>query len=77
MTATCAILTTATNLAVNAWLRLVAGSYDAYLLGGELGATVLEAAAYVDLSRRHAVGPALIASGLANGTSFAAGVVLF
>lgn len=40
------------------WLRLrhVAGSHDTYLLGGELGATALEAAAYVGLSRQHAVG---------------------
>jgi peptidoglycan biosynthesis protein MviN/MurJ (putative lipid II flippase) len=77
MALTCAVATTVTNLAMNAGLRRVTASYDTYLLAGELAASALEALAYVVMSKRHPIGQALIASGVANAASFAAGLLLF
>jgi hypothetical protein len=77
MAAAWALATSATNLMMNAWLYTAAGSYDAYLTAGELGATVIEALVYIVVSREHAVGRALFASGVANTASFAAGLVAF
>jgi hypothetical protein len=77
MALACAFATSATNLAMNAWLVHAARSYDAYLLGGELGASMLEALVYVAASRRHDLGRSLIASGIANAASFIAGLLLW
>ena len=77
MAIACALATTATNLAMNAWLIHAARSYDAYLVAGELGASALEALVYVGISRRHDVARSLIASGIANSVSFIAGLLLW
>ena len=73
----CAVATTVTNLVMNAWLSRASGSYDTYLLSSELGASLIEAIVYVAVSRGHGVGNALVASGLANAASFAAGLIAF
>lgn len=73
----CAIATSLTNLLMNTWLLHRVRSHDTYLLVGELGASALEALVYVAASRQHALGCALVASGLANALSFAAGLSLF
>jgi hypothetical protein len=77
MAVTCAIATSLTNFAMNAWLYAAVSSYDAYLIAGELGATMIEALVYVAVSRDHGAGRALLASGVANMASFAAGLVVF
>jgi hypothetical protein len=77
MALTCALATSATNLAMNAWLVHLASSYSTYLLLGELGASTLEALAYVAVSPRHDIGRALVASGIANAVSFSAGLLLW
>jgi hypothetical protein len=77
MAATCAVATSVTNLAMNAWLHGALGSYDAYVTAGELGATVIEALVYAVVSRDHAAGRALLAAGLANTASFATGLAVF
>lgn len=64
-----------TNLAMNA-LLFGRVSYLAYLGIGEVGATLLEAAAYYFGSRERNLGRALVASALANAASFAAGLLL-
>ena len=73
----CAVATTVTNLVMNAWLSRAFGSYDLQLLGGEIGASLIEAAVYAAVSRAHRVGTALVASGLANAASFLAGLGVF
>ncbi|MEY4548041.1 MAG: hypothetical protein RL685_4236 [Pseudomonadota bacterium] len=73
----CALATSVTNLAMNVWLVHALSSREAYLLWGELGASVLEALAYAAADRRHELGRALVASGLANALSFSAGLWLF
>lgn len=77
MALACAIATSATNLAMNLLLYPRVGSVDTYLLVGEIGATLAEAAVYYAASREHDVGRALLASALANAASFGAGLVLF
>jgi hypothetical protein len=77
MAIACALATSATNVAMNAWLVRAVRSYDTYLLVGELCASAIEALVYAAASRRHEIGHALIASGLANATSFIAGLALF
>lgn len=76
MALTCAVATTLTNVAMNTVWAAHAGSYDIYLLGGETGALVLEALAYVLMSRPRQWARSLAASGAANAASFAAGLVL-
>lgn len=73
----CAVATSVTNLLMNTWLVHRVRSHDTYLLAGELGASALEALVYVVVSRQHDIGSALVASGLANALSFAAGLALF
>ena len=77
MAGACALATTVTNLVMNAWLSRASGSYDISLLGGEIGASLVEAVVYATVSRRHGVGNALVASGLANAASFAAGLIVY
>jgi hypothetical protein len=77
MAIACALATSATNLAMNAWLLHAVSSYASYLLVGELCATVVEGLVYIAASRQHDVGRALVASGLANAASFIAGLLLF
>jgi hypothetical protein len=77
MAAACALASSVTNLVMNVWLYAAMSSYDAYLTAGELGATVIEALVYVVVSRDHGIGPALLASGVANTASFAIGLVVF
>lgn len=76
MALACAVATSVTNLAMNLLLPSVLGSGPTFVLVGELGALVLEAAAYWAIDRAHDPGRALAASALANGMSFAAGLVL-
>lgn len=77
MALTCLGATTVTNLAMNGLLLPVSPSYAFYLLVGETAALVLEAAAYVALSRGHEPGRAALASALANSLSFGAGLLLW
>lgn len=77
MALACAVATSATNLAMNLLLYPRAGSWNTYILVGEIGATLVEAAVYWVVSREHDVGRALLASALANGASFSAGLLLF
>jgi hypothetical protein len=77
MALACALATSATNLAMNTLLYPRAGSYDAYILIGEIGATLVEAAVYYAVDRDHDPGRALLASALANAASFGAGLLLF
>jgi hypothetical protein len=77
MALVCASITGLTNVAMNAWLFDALASYETYLLTGELGATVLEAAVYALASPRRHTGRALVAAGLANAASFAAGLVIY
>lgn len=77
MALACAIATSATNLGMNLLLYRRVGSYDTYILIGEISATLVEAAVYWVVSREHEVGRALLASALANGASFSAGLLLF
>jgi peptidoglycan biosynthesis protein MviN/MurJ (putative lipid II flippase) len=76
MALTCALTTSATNLAMNLLLYPRVHSYMTYLLVGEIAATLIEAAAYLAASRQHDVGRALLASALANGASFSVGLIL-
>jgi hypothetical protein len=76
MALTCALATTATNLAMNTLLLGSAGSYSEYLLSGEAGALLMEAGVFVLVSRDHDVGRALVASAIANGASFGLGLLL-
>ncbi|MEZ4225262.1 MAG: hypothetical protein R3B13_30200 [Polyangiaceae bacterium] len=77
MALACAGVTAATNLTMNTLLLRVAPSIESYLLIGEVGAVVLEAAAYVWISKSRDLGRALVASALANSLSYAAGLWLF
>jgi len=77
MAAACAVGTTATNLAMNLVLPRWLGTGTEFLVAGELGALVLEAALYALVSRPRDPARALVAAALANGASFAAGLVVF
>lgn len=72
MAVVAAVATTITNLLMNLVLfgRV---PYLVYLGAGEVGATLVEAAAYFVASRDRGLGLALLASALANAASFAAG----
>jgi len=73
----CAAGTTVTNLAMNLLLPRWLGAGAAWLLAGELGALLLEAALYAAVGRPRDPARALVASALANGASFAAGLAVF
>ena len=75
MAVICAITTSITNLVMNILLPRWLGPDDAVGFG-ELGAIGIEAAVYAVASRPRDIGRALAASGLANGLSFAAGLIL-
>jgi hypothetical protein len=76
MAGVCALATSATNLAMNLLLPRWLGVGLTFLLVGELGALVIEALVYAIVRRPRDVGRALVASALANGASFALGLVL-
>ena len=75
MAVVCAITTSITNVVMNVLLPRWLGP-DAAVGFGELGALGVEAAVYALASRPRDIGRALAASGLANGLSFAAGLIL-
>jgi hypothetical protein len=77
MAAACALGTTVTNLAMNLALPRWLGAGAAFLVVGEAGALLLEAALYARVGRPRDLARALVASALANGASFAAGLMLF
>jgi hypothetical protein len=62
------------NVAMNTLLFAAAPSHSSFLLIGEVGALVIEAAAYYFASRSRELGRALAASAIANAASFAAGL---
>ena len=72
-----AVATSATNLPMNLLLPAWVGTGDTFLLTGELAALVLEAAVYSLAARPRDVFRAAAASALANGLSFAAGLLVF
>jgi len=72
----CAVATSATNLPMNLLLPHWLGTGLLFLLVGETAAVVLEAAVYFAVSRPRNLPLAMIASALANGLSFAAGLAL-
>jgi hypothetical protein len=76
MAGVCAITTSVTNLAMNVLLPRWLGVGLAFLLVGEVGALLLEALVYAVVRRPRDVGRALTASALANGASFAIGLLL-
>jgi hypothetical protein len=73
----CALGTSLTNLAMNLVLPRWLGTGALYLLVGELSALVLEALLYAAVSRPRDLVRAATASALANGASFAAGLLVF
>lgn len=76
--ATCCLITTSvTNLTMNTILFSWTSSYTQYVLIGELGALFIEAAVYSVCSRPRDIPRALVASAVANGASYAAGLFLF
>jgi hypothetical protein len=75
MAVVCAIATSITNLAMNILLPRWLSPGDTVGFG-ELGSIGFEALVYALASRPRDIGRALAASGLANGLSFAAGLVL-
>jgi len=75
MALACALGTTATNLAMNGLLPRWLGTGAAWLVTGEAAALVLEALLYWAVSRPRDPVRALTASALANGASFAAGLL--
>ena len=77
MALACAVATTATNLTMNLVLFPNVRSITSYLLIGEIGAVVIEAAVYFAVSKERDIGRALIASAIANNASFAAGMLLW
>lgn len=77
MAGTAAVLTAITNLVMNTVWLARAGSESAFLIGGELGATVIEALVYVVVDPRRDLGRAVLTSALANSASFAAGWLVF
>jgi hypothetical protein len=72
----CALATSATNLLMNSALRPRLRSFAAYLIIGELGALVVEAAVYFAIDRHHQPRRAALASTLANLASFLLGPFL-
>jgi Flp pilus assembly protein protease CpaA len=76
MALVCLVATSATNLAMNLFLPRWLGSGQAFLLTGEILALALEAAIYSIASHPKNLARALMASALANGLSFSAGLVL-
>lgn len=76
MAGVCALATSATNLAMNVLLPRWLGVGLAFLIVGELGALLIEAAIYALVRRPRDVGRALVASALANGASFTVGLLL-
>jgi hypothetical protein len=75
MALACAIATSATNLPMNLLLPRWLGTGRTFLLTGEIAALVLEAAVYFFAARPKDLARAITASALANGLSFAAGLV--
>ena len=71
----CAVATTATHVALHFDFPPLLPARVPALLFGEAFATLAEAAAYVAVSRD--VGRSLVASAIANTTSFCAGLILF
>jgi hypothetical protein len=76
MALVCLVATTATHLLMHFVLPSVCPTARSWLIAGEAQALVLEALAYLLLSRPRDPGRALIASALANSASFAAGLAL-
>jgi len=72
----CALGTSATNLAMNLLLPRALGTGAAWLVTGEAGSLLLEAGLYAAVARPRDLVRALTASALANGVSFAAGLLL-
>ena len=70
----CAVATTATHLILHFVVFALVPRQFAPLFVGEAFATLAEAAAYAAVDRQ--LGLALFASGLANGASFGAGLLL-
>ncbi len=77
MAITCAMATTATNLALNVVLVRTTLAYDPTLLAGETLALVAEAAAYALVAPKRDWPRALVASAAANFASFGVGLLLF
>ena len=77
MAVVCLAATTATHAAMHFLLPPLVDSLGQWVIVGESSATVLEAAVYAVASRPRSLPRALIASALANGLSFAAGLLLF
>lgn len=76
MAGVCAVVTSVTNLAMNVLLPRWLGTGTTFLLVGEIGALLIEAAAYAVVAKPRDVGRALAASAVANGASFGVGLVL-
>ncbi len=76
MAVACALGTSVTNLAMNALLPMALGTGAAFLVAGELGSVLAEALLYAAVGRPPDLARALAASALANGASFAAGLLL-
>ncbi len=72
----CLVATTATHLAMHFLLPRVVSSYQQFILVGELMATIIEALVYALSSRPRDWSRAMLASALANTTSYAAGLIL-
>ena len=76
MMLTCAVITSATNLAMNIWLPRWLGSGATFLIVGETAALALEALTYWLISKPHELARAVAASAFANALSFASGLWL-
>jgi hypothetical protein len=76
MAGACAVATSVTNLAMNVLLPRWLGTGTTFLLVGEIGALLIEAAAYAMVARPRDAGRALAASAVANGASFEVGLLL-
>jgi hypothetical protein len=70
------VANTATNLVLNLLLPRLPGIGSHHVVVGEVFALVGEAAIYAAVSRPRSLSRALVASGLGNGLSFAAGGLL-
>lgn len=77
MALVCIVASSITHLAMHFLLPLVLGSYTAWIIAGELGATAVEAAAYYGFATPRSLGRALVASAAANSLSYAAGLLLY
>lgn len=76
MAAVCAVTTSVTNLAMNVFLPRWLGTGMTFLLVGETGALLIEAAVYALVAKPRDPGRALAASAVANSASFGAGLLL-